>query len=130
MKQVALNSPPLVPGSRRDKPGRPRTGDHGIFGKPENGHSVGTATVKPRIQSGANDGTAANLTVAPVSPRLFDLHVSAGYLGLSEWTVRTLEQQGILKRVRIPLPNNGEVRKLLFDKVDLDRLVDSWKDGR
>jgi hypothetical protein len=60
-------------------------------------------------------------------PRLLDLHVSAGYLGLSEWTVRTLEQQGILKRVRIPLPNHGEVRKLLFDRADLDQLIATWK---
>ncbi len=67
------------------------------------------------------------MTTAPLLPRLLDLHMSAGYLGLSEWTVRTLEQQGVLKRVRIPLQAHGEVRKLLFDKQDLDRLIDSWK---
>ena len=83
--------------------------------------------MEPGIQSGGNDGAPAMTTVVPVSPRLLDLHVSAGYLGLSEWTVRTLEQQGILKRVRVPLPNHGEVRKLLFDRVDLDRLIDTWK---
>ena len=131
METEQTQATPLpVSGSRRGKPGRPRIGDPGIFGKPEPGHSAGTATVKPRIQSGDGDGTVAILTVAPVSPRLLDLHVSAGYLGLSEWTVRTLEQQGILKRVRIPLPNHGEVRKLLFDKSDLDQLIESWKDAR
>lgn len=124
------NAPPLVLGSRRGKPGRPRNGDAGIFAKPESGHSTGTATMKPCTQSGTNDGTAVHITVAPVSPRLLDLHVSAGYLGLSEWTVRTLEQQGILKRVRIPLPNASELRKLLFDRADLDRLIDGWKDAR
>ena len=121
------DAPPLVPGSRRGKPGRPRNGDVGMFGRPESGHSSGTATMEPRTQSGAGDGAQVPRTVVPVSPRLLDLHVSAGYLGLSEWTVRTLEQQGILKRVRVPLPNHGELRKLLFDRVDLDRLIDTWK---
>ena len=84
--------------------------------------------MQPSTQSGKDEGTQVQITVVPVSPRLLDLHVSAGYLGLSEWTVRTLEQQGILRRVRIPLANAVELRKLLFDRADLDRLIDSWKD--
>jgi hypothetical protein len=32
--------------------------------------------------------------------------------------------------VRIPLPHDGEVRKLLFDRVDLDRLIEAWKERR
>lgn len=119
------DSPPIVHGSRRGKPGRPRNGDTGIFGKQESGHSPGTVTMKPRTQSGSGDGAQVQITIAP---RLLDLHVSASYLGLSAWTVRTLEQQGILKRVRIPLPNAGELRKLLFDRIDLDRLIDGWKE--
>ena len=85
---------------------------------------------EPSDRSGEHDRTAVQQTAAPLVPRLLDLHVSAGYLGLSEWTVRTLEQQGILKRVRVPLPNHGEVRKLLFDKSDLDQLIEAWKDTR
>src|SRR6185295_538661 len=107
------DSPQLVPGSRRGKPGRPRIGDLGIFRKPGSGHSTGTATMKTGTNSGSGDGAQVQRTAVPVSPRLLDLHVSAGYLGLSEWTVRTLEQQGILKRVRVPLPYAGELRKLL-----------------
>ena len=129
-QQGNLNSPLPVLGSRRGKPGRPRQGDTGIFAKPEFGHTPGTVTQEPRASGGSHDSAAVTTTVAPVSPRLLDLHVSAGYLGLSEWTVRTLEQQGILKRVRIPLPNHGELRKLLFDRADLDRLIDGWKDAR
>jgi hypothetical protein len=68
--------------------------------------------------------------VAPVSPRLLDLHTAAAYLGVSEWTVRDLEAAGTVPRVRVPLPNSGELRKLLFDRVDLDRMIDSWKDVR
>src|SRR5205809_7547972 len=29
--------------------------------------------------------------------------------------------------VRVPLPGGAELRKLLFDKVELDRLIDAWK---
>jgi hypothetical protein len=61
-------------------------------------------------------------------PRLLDLDGSAAYLAVSPWTVRDLEAAGTLKRVRIPLPNNGELRKLLFDREDLDRLIAIWKD--
>ena len=38
------------------------------------------------------------------------------------------EQSGILPRVRIPLPNAGELRKLLFDRSDLDQLIERWKE--
>ncbi len=67
--------------------------------------------------------------VAPLAPRLLDLHATAAYLGVSEWTVRDLEAAGLLKRIRVPLPNQGELRKLLFDRQDLDRCVEMWKEG-
>jgi hypothetical protein len=57
-----------------------------------------------------------------------DLENARLYLGVSAWTVRDLESAGTLRRVRIPLPNGGELRKVLFDREDLDRLIDSWKD--
>ena len=127
--RVPKNGVELVPGSRRGKPGRPRKGDVGIFARPEDGHNAGTAALKDRVNSGDPGRAAVQITVVPVSPRLLDLHAAAAYLGLSEYTVRELEQQGILARVRIPLPDAGEVRKLLFDKQDLDRSVESWKEG-
>jgi hypothetical protein len=71
--------------------------------------------------------SAARLTT---TQRLLDLRTAAAYLGLSVWTVRELEWKGILPCVRIPLPDGGEVRKLLFDQKDLDRLIESWKDAR
>jgi hypothetical protein len=82
-----------------------------------------------QASSGHGEGTQVQLTVVPIGPRLLDLHAASAYLGVSEWTVRTLEQQGVLKRVRIPLENHGEVRKLLFDRSDLDRLIQAWKDA-
>ena len=42
--------------------------------------------------------------------------------------MRDLEAAGTLGRVRVPLPNHGELRKLLFDRVDLDHLIERWKD--
>jgi hypothetical protein len=66
-------------------------------------------------------------TSAP-SARLLDLVATGTYLGVSGWTVRDLEAAGILKRVRVPLPNGGELRKVLFDREDLDRLITAWKD--
>lgn len=64
----------------------------------------------------------------PLPPRLLDLEGSATYLSVSPWTVRDLEAAGVLSRVRIPLPNGGQLRKLLFDREDLDRLVAEWKE--
>jgi hypothetical protein len=60
-------------------------------------------------------------------PRLLDLVQTAEYLGVSAWTVRDLEASGTLQRVSIPLAGGRELRKLLFDRGDLDRLVDAWK---
>jgi hypothetical protein len=66
--------------------------------------------------------------IAPIAARLLDLAAAAAYVSLSPWTLRDLEGAGVLRRVRVPLPNGGEVRKLLFDRVDLDRLIAVWKD--
>jgi excisionase family DNA binding protein len=62
-------------------------------------------------------------------PRLLDVQAAARYLGVSPWTVRELEWKGVLRRVRVPLPGGGELRKLLFDKADLDRLIEGWKEA-
>jgi hypothetical protein len=67
--------------------------------------------------------------VAPIVPRLLDLEATAAYTGLSSWTIRDLEASGILCRLRIPLRNGGELRKLLFDREDLDRLIARWKEA-
>ena len=66
-------------------------------------------------------------TVPGVCPRLLDLGTTAAYLGVSSWTVRDLEAAGTLQRVRVPVAGGGDLRKLLFDRQDLDRLVEAWK---
>ncbi|QPD04924.1 MAG: hypothetical protein Nkreftii_002698 [Candidatus Nitrospira kreftii] len=118
------SSPSPVPGSRRGQPGRPRKGDAGIYG-----HSPGTPTAEQRTRSGDFTGAPVVITsVSPIAPRLLDLAATAAYLGVSTWKIRELDAEGILPRVRIPLPNAGEVRKLLFDRCDLDLLIQQWKD--
>lgn len=103
----------------RGKPGRPR--------KAESGYTTGTLPPQGRMNGYSDVGTQASPAVAP---RLLDLQGTAAYLGVSPWTVRDLEAGGILRRVRVPLPGNGELRKLLFDRADLDRLVETWKEAR
>lgn len=71
----------------------------------------------------------SDTAVPGLCPRLLDLGATGAYLGVSPWTVRDLEAAGILHRVRVPLPNGGELRKLLFDKADLDALIEGWKSG-
>src|ERR1041385_7065464 len=92
------------------KPGRPRKANHS---EDDQGRSLTKTEGDP---------------VEPILPRLLDLKATAAYLGLSHWTVRELEAQHVLMRVRIPLPNDGEVRKLLFDRADLDRLIEIWEE--
>lgn len=63
-----------------------------------------------------------------LDPRLLDLVQAARYLSVSPWTIRSLEWSGVLPRVRIPLADGRDLRKLLFDRADLDRLIELWKE--
>ena len=94
---------------------------------------TGTVNRKRYVNSASENGAqpqGAPAQVSPVTPRLLDLHGAAAYLGLSEWTLRDLEHAGILPRVRVPLPNQGELRKILFDRLDLDHAIEVWKESR
>jgi hypothetical protein len=94
-------------------PGRPKKADAG--------HTAGTAV--------GGDSERGTVIPLPLIPRLLDLEAAATYLGVSPWTIRDLEAAGVLPRVRVPLPGGRELRKLLFDKADLDRLIDAWKEA-
>jgi hypothetical protein len=108
---------PLAAASQRlrGKPGRPRAQANAT---PQEGRAVPLSLSFVR-----------GLERAALSPeaRLLDLAATAVYLGLSPWTVRSLEAAGTLKRVRVPVCGGGDLRKLLFDRQDLDRLVETWK---
>ena len=75
----------------------------------------------------AGASVSSTLERDPIGPRLLNLKAAANYLGVSPWTVRDLEARKVLRRVTVPLPGGAELRKLLFDKVELDRLIDAWK---
>jgi len=57
-----------------------------------------------------------------VTPRLFNIRQAAAYLGVAVWTLRDLEWRGELPAIR----NLG--KRILFDKSDLDRLVEQKKE--
>lgn len=75
---------------------------------------------------------------APGWPRLLDLHLAAAYLNLSTWTVRELVNDGTIPTVRLPRPQtlrsrrrgavSGNIRRLLVDRIDLDAVVERWKE--
>lgn len=49
--------------------------------------------------------------------------------GLADDTVRELDASGVLTpaRVKIPGPHGEPLRKVLFDRLVLDRLVAGWR---
>jgi hypothetical protein len=95
---------------------------------PKSGTVRAQTPKKPRVNTGDGARAQALQTPALSAARLLDLRAAATYLGLAPWTTRELEWWGVLRRVRVPLPKGGELRKLLFDRVDLDELISRWKD--
>ena len=110
MNQVAMNV--CMPKG----PGRP---------KKASGYTIDTAEAQVYGREGLQAAIAGQIAL---SPRLLSLDAAAAYLSVSPWTIRDLEAKGVLPRVRVPLPKGGELRKLLFDKADLDRLITAWKE--
>ena len=103
----------------RQKPGRPRK-------------EIPGAIALDKVIDGEHRRTPLRRTVVSaalghIPPRLLDLKGAAAYLGVSPWTIRDLESRGTLRRVNVPLGMGKDLRKLLFDREDLDQLVDSWK---
>jgi hypothetical protein len=92
------------------------------------GHVSGTSSVGDCDRSGPKGRPLASEAGALLSPRLLDVHGLAAYLSVPEATVYDLSARGVLRRVRVPLPDGSELRKLLFDRDDVDRLIDAWKD--
>jgi excisionase family DNA binding protein len=58
---------------------------------------------------------------ATITPRLLNIKEAAKYLSCAVWQLRHLEWAGELPSVR----NLG--KRILFDRADLDRLVDQRK---
>ena len=65
------------------------------------------------------------VTEPEVVQRLMSFDASAKYCGLTGQSLRRLMSRGILRPVRIPT-----LRRVLFDKQDLDELIEAGKVGR
>jgi hypothetical protein len=59
----------------------------------------------------------------PDCPRLLSAQDAARYMGLPYTTLRDCALRGHLAIVRVP-----DCRRLWFDKRDLDRALESWKE--
>jgi excisionase family DNA binding protein len=79
-------------------------------------------------QNGAASSRTSVPAVTALSPRLLTVEQAAEYLAIGPDTVYALVAQGVLKRVRIPTDHGGELRKILLDRVDLDRAIDAWRE--
>ena len=54
--------------------------------------------------------------------RLVGLKAAAAELGISVWTLRDLVASGAIRAVQPP-----GVRRILIDRKDLERAIESWK---
>jgi len=113
---------PLANASQRlrGRPGRPRT-------KPR-GDSSGDSREREQMQVREMPGrppvrTQDSPSCAPPGPRLLTRQQAADYLNVSSDMLDRLTQQGELPRVQLLLGNRN-VRKVLFGRADLDRLVE------
>jgi hypothetical protein len=92
------------------------------------GHVPGTSDAGGFGRSGPEGRPLASKAIVSLPPRLLDVHRLAAYLSVPEATVYDLAARGVLRRVRVPMPDGSDLRKLLFDRVDVDRMIDGWKD--
>jgi hypothetical protein len=100
----------------RGRAGRPRK-------HPERSHVAVTSFAQvravPRPAARRSDATSTAL------PRLLGVEAAGRYLGVSTWTVRDLVAGRQLHPVRLALPSGKAVRRLLFDRVQLDLLIEA-----
>jgi hypothetical protein len=62
-----------------------------------------------------------------LNPRLLNIPASARYMSVSPWVIRDLIANGTLRRVLIPGAGGNDVRRVLLDRYDLDRLIEAAK---
>lgn len=68
--------------------------------------------------------------VSADAPRLLGVRAVATYLGIGVRKVHELRAAGHLRPVTLPLAGGADLRRLLFDKMDLDAFIDGNKAGR
>jgi excisionase family DNA binding protein len=113
---------PLATASQRlrGRPGRPRTKPCGD--NPGDNRELARTQVRvPPARPAARPQDSPSW--APAGPRLVTRQQAAAYLSLSLDIIDRLTQQGELRRVQLTL-GDRPVRRVLFDRADLDRLVE------
>jgi excisionase family DNA binding protein len=113
---------PLATASQRlrGRPGRPRTKPGGD--NPSDSREPQRTQVRvPPVRQATR--TLDSPSCAPPGPRLLTRQQAADYLNLSSDMLDRLTQQGELPRVQLLLGNRN-VRKVSYDRADLDRLVE------
>lgn len=125
--------PPLAAASLRlrGRPGRPRK-DGGP--PPREGRGVPNPgpPLAPATRAEIHNPVAESVAVlAPLQPRLLALEAAAGYLGVSIYVAKEV---AVAARVSIPAAPDrrgrradGRLRRLLYDREELDRLVETWR---
>ena len=113
---------PLATASQRvrGRPGRPRTKPSGD-NPGDNLEPARTQVRVPPARPAARPQDSPSC--APPGPRLLTRQQAAQYLSLSLDMIDRLSQQGELRRVQLTL-GDRTVRKVLYDRADLDRLVE------
>jgi hypothetical protein len=109
----------------------------GRAGRPRKAPGEGTGRAQPLHDNRTNGGVAGGAQDSesgrptPLTERrLLDVPMLGAYLGgLGEDTVREMDASGVLTaaRVRLPAANGRELRKVLFDREVIDRLVAGWR---
>jgi hypothetical protein len=72
----------------------------------------------------------ANVPVKKVPafpPRVLRIGEAAHHAGVSTWSVRVWLEAGLLRRVRYPDGNGGELRNLLIDREELNAFIERWR---
>lgn len=107
---------------RLGKPGRPRKGTAGA--QPTNGTRVNGGA------EGSGQDSESGRPTPLTERRLLDVAQTAAYLGgLGTDTVYELDASGVLTPARVVITGKSgkQLRKVLFDRLALDRLVDGWR---
>ena len=90
--------------------------------------TMGIAPHQTGMNTGPKPSALARGAVTPIHPRLLSEKNSATYLDISVDSLRVMVDAGRLRRVQLPGEDGKELRRRLFDRNDLDKLVDQCKD--
>lgn len=82
-----------------------------------------------RPRKASLDQQAAS-AVSTEAKRLLGVRAVAVYLGIGVRKVHDLRAAGHLRPVKLPLASGDDLRRLLFDKMDVDAFINLNKAGR